>query len=198
MVRTWSVLALLLPLATAVADQPGAADDPQQQPRHVVLAAAKEPPKFRDLRYQLLPPQADLTPGNAAPMWLRAGRAVQEHRAKMTDKEYNWAYSSETPLAKFPKKEAAALLKNFDQALRTAHLAARRERCDWEMPPLTFQSMSNDQPLSEVQVCREIASVLSIKVRLEMSEGRWDAAAETLQTGFALGRHVGEGDTMIQ
>jgi len=45
---------------------------------------------------------------------------------------------------------------------------------------------------------RNIAKVLAVKTRLEIAEGKFDEALKTLQTGFALGRDVGKGPTIIQ
>jgi hypothetical protein len=44
---------------------------------------------------------------------------------------------------------------------------------------------------------RVFATLLSIRCRLEMAAGNFEKAVYTLQTGFALARHVGEGPTLI-
>ena len=41
-------------------------------------------------------------------------------------------------------------------------------------------------------------SWLRFRVKLELAEGRFDDALRTLQTGFQMARHVGEGPTLIQ
>ena len=45
---------------------------------------------------------------------------------------------------------------------------------------------------------REFARFLAARARLEMAEGRLDKAVYTLRTGFALARHVGDGQLLIQ
>ncbi len=95
-----------------------------------------------------------------------------------------------------PKKEVRAVLNGYAGALRLAEQAAHRERCEWEIPP--FQLENWDFPFAELQGCRELAQVLSIRFRLELSEGDFDGAAQTLRTGFALARHLGDSDTLIQ
>jgi hypothetical protein len=81
--------------------------------------------------------------------------------------------------------------------LRLADEAARKIRCDWELPPLQTQNLAS-YSLDELQSCREIANILSLQSRLEMSEGKLDQALHTLQTGFALARHASLGDSLIQ
>jgi hypothetical protein len=159
-----------------------------------VQPGAKQP---RALRYQLLPDRLDLTPGNAAPLWVRAGQAATDTRHALTDKEYSWGSADDTPLKDLPRREVRALLEQYAAALRLAEQAARRERCDWEFPPPTFQTMQ-DLPLHEVQVCRQVAFLLSLQCRLELSEGQFDKAVYTLQTGFVLARHIGDTDTLVQ
>jgi hypothetical protein len=163
----------------------------------VKLAVQPVAKRGRALEYRLLPDPLDLTPGNAAPLWLRAGQAARNVRRKITGKEYTWMDPAATPLKAFPRKEARALLAEYAAALRLADQAARRERCDWERPPLTIQSIP-DLPLDEIQNYREIATLLNLRCRLELSEGRFDQAIRTLQTGFALARHVGNGESLIQ
>jgi hypothetical protein len=163
----------------------------------VKLAVQPVANQGRALEYRLLPDPLELTPGNAAPLWLRAGQAARNVRRKITGKEYTWMDPGATPLKAFPRKEARALLAEYAAALRRAEQAARRERCDWERPPLTIQSIP-DLPLDEIQNYRELASLINLRCRLELSEGRFDQAIRTLQTGLALARHVGNGESLIQ
>ena len=65
------------------------------------------------------------------------------------------------------------------------------------MPPPTIQNLQ-DLPFDEIQTCREIANLLQLRCRLELSDGKFDDAVVTLQSGFALARHLGDADTLIQ
>ncbi len=55
-----------------------------------------------------------------------------------------------------------------------------------------------DFPFDDIQHMRTVAVLLGLRYRLELSERRFDDALRTLQTGFALARDVGQGDTLIQ
>ena len=137
-------------------------------------------------------PQAfiELQPGNAAPIWLRASQTAREVNKKLN---YDWLG---TPLKDLPKEELRERLASYGPALRFAEQAARRRTCDWETPP--FNPVHWDFPYSELQSCRELAQLLSIRCRLALSEGDFDTAAHSLRLGLALARHLGEGDTIIQ
>lgn len=45
---------------------------------------------------------------------------------------------------------------------------------------------------------RAIASLLTLRIRYELAEGRPDKAAHSLQIGFALSRHVADSSTLIE
>ena len=99
-------------------------------------------------------------------------------------------------LKDLPKEEIRSYLAHFAMPLRLADDAARRDHCDWEMPPLTIQEM--DFPLEEISHLRTIAALLTSRCRLELSERRFDDALRTLQTGFALARDFDKADSLIQ
>ncbi len=52
--------------------------------------------------------------------------------------------------------------------------------------------------LPEIQKMRELARMLKLRCRLHIAEGKLDEALHDVQIGFTMGRHVGEGPTLIQ
>jgi hypothetical protein len=187
-----SVLVIFLTASTCAAQ---AAPAPPQGPRLIRLAPSSSVKQVGAFRYRLLPDPLDRTPGNAAPLWRFASDAFREADHKMTNQESDWAH---TPLQKLPRKEVRALLAHYTATLHLARQAACRERCDWELPPLTIQAIQEHLPLGMLQSCRTLAALLCIQYRLQLVEGRFDDAAETLQTGFALAHHLGGEGMLIQ
>jgi hypothetical protein len=191
----------------AVAEPPGAAIKGIQpapgapvvatpEPMPVVkLAASSRVHGQPALKYMLLPDPLDLTPGNAAPIWLRAGQTSGNNKHKITEKQEKWHQRSLTPLKDLPRQEMRDFLAPFAGQLRLADEAARRDHCDWEFPPVTLQDF--DLPFEDFQRLRSLATLLGIRYRLELSEGRFNDALHTLQTGFALARDVGKGESLI-
>jgi len=163
----------------------------------IKLAPQKTGLTMRALKYHLLPDPLDQMAGNAAPFWLRAGMAARGVKEKPGEKHGKWVDPAETPLRALPRKEVHAYLKEYTQALQLAEEAARRDRCDWEVPPLTFQNLSR-LPMDEIQTFRELAYLVSLRCRLELAEGDFEKAVRTLQMGFTLARHLGESDILIQ
>jgi hypothetical protein len=171
-------------------------DAPAEIPKAPVIRVLLpvRPPTDRALKYALLPEPLDLTPGNAAPLWMRASLSASRVNVKYTDKE-DKAFG--VPLAELPRDQVRRFLDHYGLALRLADQAARCQRCDWERRPLTFNSLDL-LPLEEISSYRQLLNLLSLRCRLELAEGRRDAAVETLRTGFVLGQHVAQGNTMIE
>jgi hypothetical protein len=172
------------------------ADEPAVPTVKVAVAAATRPAP-RALRYPLLPDPLELTPGNAAIHWLRAGRAAVAAPSLTNEQYQQWL--GDRPLAELPRDEVRKYLDRCQAALRAAERAALCERCDWEMPPLTLQMIGEaDAVLVDVQAMRALAALLSLQCRLQLREADYDGAARSLQTGLTLSRHLGQGPTLIQ
>src|SRR5580704_2764468 len=148
------------------------------------------------LRYSFMTPLAQRKPGNAAPIYYRAILAYVEHRSRATGVKGGpnfdtrleaWA---QAPIENFPKDEVRKALQNF-RAFDELREAASRERCDWDWRlqdiegPKSFEFI-----LEEVQDRKGLARCLAAKVRLEIAEGRYDDAAETLRIGYQFARDL--------
>ena len=191
--RLLPFVALLLALA-AHADNPPKKDPPG--PPVIRLARQAKAPA-RALAYHLMPDTSEEVDGDASQLWLRAGIQVRGVHHKWTEKEYNWAGPSGTPLDKLPAKEVRALLERFLPGLDLTDRAALRTRCRWDYKPLTIRTVSMTLAMDEITMMRETINVVSLRFRLELSERRFDDARRSAQTGLALARHLGDSDLMI-
>ena len=156
----------------------------------LVLHPAPEPRPA--LKYQLLPPIVDRRPGNAAVLYGKVTAEQQQFfgNQELWEKIQRWI---DTPLNEFPKEEARNVLRGSQ--FKFLDRAARCEYCDWQLP-------LRDEPfyeilLPELQQTRSFGRMLAAKARLQIAEGQLDEAVHTLQTGYALARHAGEGQTLI-
>ncbi len=190
-----SATALAGPQQPPVKDGGGGAPAAPPAPVPVVRLAPSPVAKIeRALRYRLQYDQADQTPGNAAPLWARAGQSVRQVPRKLGDQEFAWT-GTDVALKDLPRKEVRELLDAYRGPLQLADLAAPRERCDWDAAGATLNNL--DLMLDEVQSFRELVRLLSLRCRLETAEGQFDKAVATLRTGLTLARHVGEGPLLI-
>jgi hypothetical protein len=184
-------LALFVFLVAAAAAPAQAPSEPEPIKLTLSPTAAPSPA----LKYKLLPELMDQTPGNAALEYYRAfspewwGNIRQPKAWETIEK------ALQTPLGDLPRN-GPGWLENY-QMLRQVDLAARREYVDWGMG----ERLRRDGIallLPDVQGLRQIATLLSVRARLQIAEGRFDKAVYTLQTGMALARHTSDAVTLIQ
>jgi hypothetical protein len=194
---------------------------PEVEVKKLTVRPAAAPPQA--LRYVLLPELKDKTPGNAIQSYYRAfspewwgninrDKDFYEKLQKWQDmplKDLAAAGKAQPDRVRpkqppgegvdgIPLEELAAQaqwVKNFN-ALREVDRGARREHADWDLTG----RLKQEGPvllLPDLQSMRTFGNLLAVRARLEIAEGDFDAAVNTLQTGFALAKHTGEGPTLI-
>jgi hypothetical protein len=170
---------------------PKAAAEDEVRTVRLVLTPAAEP--LAALKYRLLPDALDRKPGNAAVMYNKLGLMLADNgQSEAVEKVAKWI---DVPLAELPREEVRATLDKFRSVLEGLELAARREECDWQLPIREQNFISLLLP--ELQRTRQFGRLLALQARLQIAEGKLDEAVHTLQTGYALARHVAEGPTLV-
>ena len=150
------------------------------------------------LRYRLLPEALDLTPGNAATHYLTA--SSKQEMAPESDAVYK-KFCEESDKwfgvdsKKFDREVARKMLSEFQSPLRHLELGARQEECRWELP---YRRDGLSTLLPHLSPLRHLATLLALQAHLEIMDGHYDDATHTLQTGFALARHLGKDGTLIE
>ena len=67
--------------------------------------------------------------------------------------------------------------------------------CDWQLP--VGEVPDDTMPLQEAQQARECSRILAVRARIQIADHQYADAITTLQTGYALGRNVAKGDTIV-
>lgn len=180
--------------ATAEVGSAGGQDSAEaSKPRALTVRPAAEP--VPSLKYRLVPLESERNPGDAAPVYLRLGLELRDEAMKEIDtRATDWLAR---PIDEFPTDEARAMVASWGGRLRQIHIAARRQTCDWAYPVAEQREEIIEILLPDVQGLRTWARLLAVKARLEVVEGRYDEAVETIQTGMAMARHVGGGPFLI-
>jgi len=148
------------------------------------------------LKYQFLPPEDELTPGNAALGYYRAMSPEWHKTLFDPEKSKQMEPWDATPARQLPVAEVRKLIDSMRWPLQELELAARRKNCDWQLDD-RIETDGIGLLLPELQGMRTVARILRLKAKLEIAEGKFDAAVRTIQTGYAMGRHIGEGPTLI-
>jgi hypothetical protein len=151
------------------------------------------------LRYRLVTEYGDETPGNAVPYYYRALVQFLDGRRELMkqyyDNEQTWL---EGPIQDLPRDDVRKFLDQFSSIFDQLAVASRRETVDWDW---RMRDLRGVEPISfllaEIQEARSLARLLRLKARLEIAEGRYEDALDTLRTGYALARAVAEPPTLI-
>ncbi|SIO60487.1 hypothetical protein SAMN05444166_6410 [Singulisphaera sp. GP187] len=172
------------------APQPKAYSDPRE------LRLTPKPAPVPALKYRLLPMESKRTPGDAAPIYLRLGieSSIELKKGEIGQKSKDW---SNLPLAQFPVAEARKYLDPWGNVFKQLKFAARRQSCRWNYTLSEQREEVIELGLSDLQEMRNWARLQAIKVRLEIAEHNYDEAVQSMETGIAFGRHVGEGPVLI-
>jgi hypothetical protein len=153
------------------------------------------------LKYSFVTRFSERKPGNAAPFYYRAILAYTVDSAAVDSKGHPSLDSrldewSRAPLKSFPRDEVRKVV-GF-RAFEDLREAASREECNWDWRlqdtegPKSFYFL-----LDEVQRSRSLARWLAVKARLEIAEGRYDDAVETLRIGYQFARDIGKSQILI-
>lgn len=187
MTRTPFALALLLvaPIASAQLPPVKLTVDPVAEPKPA-------------LRYELLPTARERVSGNAALHYAKAMLARPTvDKAKGPEEEKKLAAWEEADLDKLPVDDMKKHLLGYATALRELEHGTRCKTCEWSAAPASGPA-ALDQTVATQQPLRELARMLSLRVRVELAEKRYDDAVAGIRTGLQYGKHVGEGPTLIQ
>jgi len=174
MKRTCVYLVALLLTASAVrAEQVALTLHPSGQP-----ASAKV--------LHLLPRPEQLAAADAVPLYDKAARSLP---ANLDEKQVRqWLRA---PVDTLPANQVQSTLDKAGPALKLLEQATKCKQCNW--PAVTAGTM-----LPNLREYRSLAQVLALKARYEIARGRFDNAVNTMGTGLAAAKHIGESPVLVQ
>jgi hypothetical protein len=194
--RRWSVPALVVMISATglvvAEDAKPQAEDKWFLDRSLTLSPQPEPRPA--LEYRLFPLASDRKDGNAVPIYLRLN--FEQNDAARRDWSETPRKWNEAPIDKIPLTEAKAFLNGYPRRfLRQFELGARRKTAEWNY------TIDEGNPvgilLPDLQMMRDYVPMMVLKVRVELAEGDYAAAAHWLETGFAFSQHVGNGPFLV-
>jgi hypothetical protein len=186
-----------IPLAFALIFLVAAAPADDVRPKSLTLHAPAS--ADRALQYALLPELRDTIPGNAADHYQQAIQNMELNPQLQRD----WYLAVDkwmaTPLKDMPQEEVGKFLKQCESTFKEVDAGARSEQCDWglteEIRKNGLKGLNSTFP--SASGLRKIAALLTLKVRYDLAQGKTGQAARTLQTGFAVARHLSDSSASI-
>ena len=174
-----------------------AAESDETAPVKIILHPSAE--THPALKYQLLPPLIDRRPGNAAVHYLK----VPHEQTRLFADQTFWETLDkwlEMPLDEL-RKDVAGPHKEYawitGQSGHRRDARARRSlrivRLGYPIREHEFYSIL----LPDIQSTRSSGRILVARARIQIAQASVHDAVHTLQSGYALARHVADGPTLI-
>jgi tetratricopeptide (TPR) repeat protein len=136
-------------------------------------------------KYLLLPKADGQTDADAMPLYEKAVQLLPED--SQIDRISQWL---KIPPSKLPREQVQATLEQFEPILQLLEQAAKCRHCNW--PYWDSDTISQD-----LQRYRWLVYFLALQMRLQVSQGQFDEAIGTVQAGFAMAKHLGEGHSFL-
>lgn len=150
----------------------------------LTLYPAKAPESAQ--KYQLLPKAVEQTDADAAPLYEKALQALPKNF--QTEQISQWL---KTTPDKLPLKQVQSTLQQFNPTMELLKQAANCKQCDWPY-------LDDDTWSQKLREYRTIAFFLDLQTRVQIAQGQYDKAIGTVQNGFTMAKHLGDGPTLIQ
>jgi hypothetical protein len=160
-----------------------------------VLTVSRSPAPMPALGHRLLPLESELTPGDAAPIYLRLTSEISREKLRdLGEKTQAWLA---LPLDQFPVDSARVLVDLWRPQLKQIEFGARRRSCEWNYSIPEETEHIIEISLAEAQVMRIWARLVALKARLEIADNNLPKAARTIEEGLSFSRQVGDGPFLI-
>lgn len=156
-------------------------------------------PPVPSFRYELIPAQRELVPGNAALLHHRAMHFLSESRPSTKEhfeKQEKLREALDGPLDRFPKEEVRAFLRPHSSVYREMEAAVKCDHCAWGIDQRVIAD-GIGVLLPEAQKLRELAFLLRLRCRLHLADGKFELALKDIQSGLVLAQHAAQGPTLI-
>lgn len=139
-------------------------------------------------RYQLLPKAEQLRDANAVPLYEKATQSLPKNFRR--DQISQWL---NTPLDKLPSQEVQLILQQHEPTLQLLEQADKCKYCNWP-----DSEVDEDQLMEDLSKYRQIIFILALQARLQIAQGQYAKAIDTLQTSFTMAKRLATAPTLIQ
>ncbi len=140
-------------------------------------------------KLRLLPTAEEQTDADAVPLYQKAIKSLPD--------DFNSKQFSEwrsLPPDQLPVKEVESALKKLKPSMDLLTQATKCARCNW---PFIKPGQANQQNMDDLSKFRQLAFILDVQARLQIAQGRYDQARETMKKSHAMAKHLGDAPTLV-
>ena len=141
-------------------------------------------------KYRLLPTTEEQTDADAVPLYQKAIQSLpQNYQPKQF---YDWR---SLPLDQLPIEQVESALNKLKPTIDLVSQAARCKQCNW---PFVKPGQVSQRFMDDLSKYRQFAFILDVQAKLQIAQGRYDQARETLKTSLTMAKHLGDAPTLVQ
>jgi len=137
-------------------------------------------------KYRLVPSPTEQRDEDAVPLYIKAVQLLPKDFS--TDQISKWRGM---PLDKMPLKEVAEAVKALRPSLQMVEQAAKYRKCNWPAVPA-------GATIANLQEYRWLANSITLQSSLQMAQGQYQQAVNSIGAGFVMAEHIGKGPTLVQ
>ncbi|OHB54407.1 MAG: hypothetical protein A2173_06635 [Planctomycetes bacterium RBG_13_44_8b] len=140
-------------------------------------------------KYRLLPDANEQTDADAVPLYEKAIQSFPEDYD--TEQIDQWL---KIPLDKLPHQKVQSALRQFKTIIQLIEQASKCKQCNWPY----VEEDEEDALLENLNKYRRFMFILELQARLQIAQGQYDKALDTIQTWLAMAKHLGDSPNLIQ
>jgi tetratricopeptide (TPR) repeat protein len=141
-------------------------------------------------KYRLLPTKEEQIDTDAADLYQKAIQSLpQDYQPKQFS---DW---HSLPPDQLPAKEVESALEKLKPTLDLLSQAVRSKRCNWSF---VKPGQVSQQFMDDLSKYRQFAFILDVQAKLQIAQGQYDQAKETLKTSLTMAKHLGDAPTLVQ
>ena len=143
-----------------------------------------------DQQIKLLPENNQQTDDDAVPLYQKA---IESFPDNFSSKQFSeWRKTTPDQL---PTQEVQSELKKLKPTLDLVTQATRCKECNW---PIVKPEEAQQQLLDELKIYRHFAFALDVQAIIQIYQGQYDQAIETIKTGFTMSKNLGDAPSLVQ
>lgn len=120
-------------------------------------------------------------------------KAIKSLPADFQSKQFSdWRSLSPEQL---PVEQVESALKKLKPTLDLLTQATRSKQCNW---PFIKPEQARQQMMDDLSKYRQLAFVLDVQAKLQIAQGQYDKASQTIKTGLTMAKHLGDAPTLVQ
>ncbi|MBN2591708.1 MAG: hypothetical protein JXA96_17715 [Sedimentisphaerales bacterium] len=144
-----------------------------------------------DSQITLITEETELIEGDAYPLYQKAIKALPQNYQKQKFRDWH-----AMPLEELPIEEIETEIANLKPTLDLINQAVKCKECKW--PKLTLQQAQALTSTDDLSKYREMAFILEAQTNIQIVQGQYKDAIETIKISLTMSNHVGQAPILTQ